>query len=149
MNTLQTYREHQLEIDRLHDLQIEVAGGTTAVVALVYGGNLYVANVGDSRALLCTSDEHGGLYVHNLTVDHNTKNPNELTRLANLGLNVELLTRGKKLGGLEHTRSLGDYALKGGYKDFDILRYLSVDSVWIVSLYVCCVQYGNIRASDC
>ena len=112
-----------MELDRLHDIQIELAGGSTAVVALVYQGNLYVANVGDSRALLCTSDEAGGLYVQVLSVDHTTKNPNELARLDSLGLNVELLTRGNRMAGLEHTRSIGDYALKGGYKDFDIIRY--------------------------
>jgi serine/threonine protein phosphatase PrpC len=129
MNTLQVYQEHQVELDRLHDIQIELAGGTTAVVGLVYQGNLYVANVGDSRALLCTSDEAGNLYVQVLSVDHTPKNPNEIARLASLGLDVELLTRGKRMAGLEHTRSIGDYALKGGYKDFDIISMATSEPV--------------------
>jgi TAK1-binding protein 1 len=137
MNTLQVYQEHQVELDRLHDIQIELAGGTTAVVGLVYQGNLYVANVGDSRALLCTSDEAGNLYVQVLSVDHTPKNPNEIARLASLGLDVELLTRGKRMAGLEHTRSIGDYALKGGYKDFDIIRYDGV-IVSVIALKVIC-----------
>ena len=123
-----------MELDRLHEIQIEVAGGTTAVVGLVYKGNLYVANVGDSRALLCTSDSTGSLYVQNVTVDHNIKNPNEVARLANIGLNVEQLMRGNRIGGLEHTRSIGDYALKGGYKDFDIIRYFCIG-------HCCCSKF--------
>ena len=38
------------EIGRLDDL---IKGGTTVVTALIYQNKLYVANVGDSRALLC------------------------------------------------------------------------------------------------
>ena len=37
-------------------LDMEIRGGTTAVVALMHGGVLYVGNVGDSRALLCKKD---------------------------------------------------------------------------------------------
>jgi protein phosphatase len=39
--------------------------GTTAVVALQYDGQVYISNLGDSRAYLIRGDE-----VHQLTVDH-------------------------------------------------------------------------------
>lgn len=39
------------EIGRLDDL---IKGGTTVVAALIFNNKLYAANVGDSRALLCS-----------------------------------------------------------------------------------------------
>lgn len=43
------------------NLDQEIRGGTTAVVALMHGGVLYVGNVGDSRALLCKKDRYHGM----------------------------------------------------------------------------------------
>lgn len=43
-------------------LDQEIRGGTTAVVAMMHGGVLYVGNVGDSRALLCKKDRYLGMF---------------------------------------------------------------------------------------
>ena len=57
-----------------------------------------------------------------LSTDHTIGNENELIRLSNLGLDVENIRRGPKFVNHESTRCIGDYTVKGGYKEFDILR---------------------------
>lgn len=61
---------------------------------MVYRGRLYVANVGDSRALLCKTDSNQVLRVVQLSVDHDLKNEDELLRLSHLGLDVESIRQG-------------------------------------------------------
>ena len=41
-------------VDEIDHLDNQIKGGTTVVLALIYNNYLYVANVGDSRALLCS-----------------------------------------------------------------------------------------------
>lgn len=64
------------------------------MVALVYGGRLYVANVGDSRALLCKTDDNQVLRVIQLSVDHDLRNEDELLRLSHLGLDTDSIRQG-------------------------------------------------------
>lgn len=85
---------------------------------------LYVANVGDSRAVLCLwIGSTGTLQCDQISDDHNVYNPLEQSRLENLGLNVQKLVEWGRLGPYANTRSIGDYSIKGGYKDVDILRW--------------------------
>ncbi|XP_064082457.1 TGF-beta-activated kinase 1 and MAP3K7-binding protein 1-like isoform X2 [Macrobrachium nipponense] len=109
-------------------LEHEIRGGTTAVVALVHGGTLYVGNVGDSRALLCKKDRLGVLKVKQLTSDHTTSSHDEVERLASIGLPASKI-RGAKLGNHELTRCIGNYFMKGGYMEFDILSSATVEPV--------------------
>ena len=109
---------------RLQELDKLIQGGTTAVVAVMYGNKLYAANVGDSRAVLFFNN---GSYA-NLSVDHSTDNLVELDRLARLNLNPQELRKNKRLGSQENTRSIGDYNLKEGYKDVDVLKYVPTTS---------------------
>lgn len=92
-------------------------GGTTATVVIVAGDELFVAWVGDSRAVLCREEEtHHGRYAPRtiaLTLDHNiSSNEAESDRCEAAGG----LVFGKFVGSctadgmLQVTRSLGDYA---------------------------------------
>lgn len=64
-------------------------------MALIHNGKLYVANVGDSRALLCKTDDNGVLKVIQLSVDHDLRNEDELLRMYKLGLNVDEIRKSK------------------------------------------------------
>jgi len=79
--------------------------GTTATIAMVFPDQLAVANVGDSRAIICC-DEHGSPIQ--LTVDHTASKPEERERLKGLGARV--LQRGvwRLEGELALSRSIGD-----------------------------------------
>lgn len=60
--------------------------------------------------------------VDRISVDHNTSNEGELQRLARCGLDPNKLRQDKRLGMQQNTRSIGDYSIKGGYTNVDILR---------------------------
>lgn len=117
----ETYQKFPDLVDKLNALNCELSAGTSAVVALVYKGRLYVANVGDSRALLCKTDSNQVLRVVQLSVDHDLRNEDELLRLSQLGLDVESVRQGSHLGNQENTRCLGNYLVKGGYREFEEL----------------------------
>ena len=109
------------KVARLQELESHISGGCTAVVAALIKNRLYVANVGDSRAILVYAAKDGSLQVKQLSEDHDVNNEQELKRLVALGLDREQLKKSGRLGTQENTRSIGDYILKGGYKDMDLL----------------------------
>ena len=67
-------------------------------------------------------DTEGRLIVQQISVDHNTQNERELQRLAECGLDPHTLRKNKRLGTQQNTRSIGDYSIKGGYTDVDVIR---------------------------
>ncbi|CAH8625845.1 unnamed protein product [Schistosoma rodhaini] len=86
-----------------------IDSGTTACVAVLVPVNgvvrLYVANAGDSRAVLC----RGGAAV-DLSVDHKPEDEDEKARIVAAGGTV---TRdGRVNGGLNLSRALGDHSYK-------------------------------------
>jgi len=89
--------------------------GSTATVALLHdspaGKELYVANVGDSKAVLI-----GGPDVQQLSWDHRGTNPLEESRVMHEGGFISTDEFGCKLVGglLAVTRAFGDHYLKGG-----------------------------------
>ncbi|XP_075717451.1 integrin-linked kinase-associated serine/threonine phosphatase 2C [Rhinoderma darwinii] len=84
--------------------------GTTAICVLVADNILYIANLGDSRALLCRMNEETHKpTVLSLSKEHNPTQYEERMRIQRAGGNVR---DGRVLGVLEVSRSLGD----GQYK---------------------------------
>ncbi|PFX19939.1 Integrin-linked kinase-associated serine/threonine phosphatase 2C [Stylophora pistillata] len=83
--------------------------GSTAVTALVMDDVLYVANLGDSRALLCRCGENGETSVVSLSKDHSPSQYEERMRIQKAGGTVR---EGRVLGVLEVSRSIGDGRFK-------------------------------------
>lgn len=97
----QTVMVDGVEIDISADLR---NSGSTACTAIIVGNELYVANVGDSRCVICRS----GLSL-NLTVDQNCDRVDEKKRVEEAGA---MVIRGRVFGDLAVTRSIGDRGFK-------------------------------------
>lgn len=81
------------------------ASGCTAVVALLVGRQLYVANAGDSRCVVC----RGGKVVE-MSFDHKPEDDIEFQRIRKAGGRVTL--DGRVNGGLNLSRAIGDHGYK-------------------------------------
>ncbi|XP_015173569.1 PREDICTED: probable protein phosphatase 2C 58 [Polistes dominula] len=79
--------------------------GCTAVVAILKGNELYVANAGDSRCVLCRDGQ-----ALELSLDHKPEDEPEMERIIKAGGKVSL--DGRVNGGLNLSRALGDHAYK-------------------------------------
>ncbi|KAK7497895.1 hypothetical protein BaRGS_00010766 [Batillaria attramentaria] len=88
--------------------------GTTAVVVLVINNTLYIANLGDSKSILCRYKEEDKKCVPvPLTTDHNPSVYAERMRIQKAGGHVR---DGRVMGILEVSRSIGD----GPYKNHGV-----------------------------
>lgn len=81
------------------------ASGCTAVVALLSGRDLYVANAGDSRCVVCRDGK-----VVEMSFDHKPEDDIELSRIRKAGGRVTL--DGRVNGGLNLSRAIGDHGYK-------------------------------------
>ncbi|OQR88114.1 protein phosphatase 2C [Achlya hypogyna] len=82
--------------------------GTTAVTVLAQGNTLYVANVGDSRAILVKKDGEAVA----LSTDHKPNRPDERERVTNMGGHVIFWGVWRVEGILAVSRAIGDRMLK-------------------------------------
>jgi len=95
--------------------------GTTCVSALIRKQRIIIANIGDSRCILCTKNG-----IKQLTTDHKPNIKGEITRILSMGGSVAQMEakNGKKIGpfrvwfkngfspGLAMSRSIGDSLAK-------------------------------------
>ena len=90
--------------------EVKVSSGTVAVLALVKDKDLWICNLGDCRAVLCTD----GTKAKAVSADHGAeKNPAEAERLQKLGVEV----RGGYVG--DHvavSRAFGNFTYQSGEK---------------------------------
>jgi len=83
--------------------------GSTAATVLLMGRRLFVANVGDSRVVLC----RGGGQCVELTSDHKPSRPDEAARVRAAG---GFILHKRVMGELAITRAFGDKSFKMGIK---------------------------------
>jgi len=89
--------------------KISMTTGSTAVVLLRYKDKIWVANVGDSRAIM-----NNGLNSIQLTNDHKPNNDEEYERIVSLGGKVIKANKGdvyRVNGVLAVSRAIGDFSL--------------------------------------
>nr|XP_015838764.1 PREDICTED: probable protein phosphatase 2C 21 [Tribolium castaneum] len=79
--------------------------GCTAVVALLKGNQLYVANAGDSRCIVCRNGK-----PIEMSIDHKPEDKPERKRIQKAG--GEVTWEGRVNGGLNLSRAIGDHAYK-------------------------------------
>uniref|UniRef100_A0A8C8YPR7 Integrin-linked kinase-associated serine/threonine phosphatase 2C n=1 Tax=Prolemur simus TaxID=1328070 RepID=A0A8C8YPR7_PROSS len=98
--------------------------GSTATCVLAVDNILYIANLGDSRAILCRYNEESQKHAAlSLSKEHNPTQYEERMRIQKAGGNVR---DGRVLGVLEVSRSIGDgqYKRCGVTSVPDIRRYV-------------------------
>lgn len=84
------------------------SSGSTAIIVVIKDNKLYVANVGDSRALLSRAGK-----VIPLSVDHKPNREDEKQRIEQAGGNVNDVEGIARVNGnLAISRSIGDHALR-------------------------------------
>lgn len=96
-------------VDERLDKRNTLDQGSTAVVCVVDTDYIYVAHVGDSRAVLCRTGESATA----LTDDHNTKNESEVKRIRDMNGLVFYFEGGfRVMGMLATTRGVGDHGMR-------------------------------------
>lgn len=111
LNFPQLLAEEILSVDReliSHAKASKDIAGTTAIVALHYANQLIVANVGDSRGVLC---DGRGVAIP-LSFDHKPQQLKERKRIKEAGGFIAFNGVWRVAGILATSRALGDYPLK-------------------------------------
>ena len=107
----------------------DVQAGCTAVVALLTGNKLYVANAGDSRAVLCRKGK-----AIPLSFDHKPSHPTEKERIESAGGFISNFGGMSRVNGnLNLSRAIGDLKYKGN-KEVSIHIFICSDISLIFKL---------------
>ncbi|CAF3847097.1 unnamed protein product [Adineta steineri] len=99
--------ENDADLGKMLDMNNDPgsSSGCTAVVALLHDKQVFVANAGDSRCVICRDGQ-----AIEMSIDHKPEDPPERTRIEKAGYKVTL--DGRVSGGLNLSRAIGDHAYK-------------------------------------
>lgn len=97
INVYGNYHNNPRILDRIEQIDYELASETSAALAIIYNSKLYVANAGNCRVLLCQTDQDPVLTVKQLSTDHNLSNEDELLRLQQIGVDINNLKHSKSI----------------------------------------------------
>ena len=103
-----------------HDALEVALSGACACMAYIEGSNIHVANVGDTRAVVGSVDDHGNWMAKPLSIDHNVDNEAEVYRLKSSHPPSEhsfILKNNRLLGQLIPLRAFGDVRYKWSLPD--------------------------------
>ncbi|XP_063821857.1 uncharacterized protein LOC135071916 isoform X4 [Ostrinia nubilalis] len=124
--------------------------GCTAVVALLKGNELYVANAGDSRCIICREGK-----AIDMSIDHKPEDTPELERITKAGGKVS--NDGRINGGLNLSRAIGDHSYKQN-KELDAkeqmitalpdVKTLTIDPVKDQFMVLACDGIWNFMSSQ-
>jgi len=139
--------EAYIEVDTAlaHHMDASVSG-TTAVTCLVKKSHMWIANSGDSRAIIVRKRPDGSFMAVDLTLDHKPDCPSEMKRILQMGGHVTPAGANgspsrvwHNLRGLAMARSIGDHAAAtvGVIAEPEITEYDLVDD-----------DYALVVASD-
>ncbi|KAL3622734.1 hypothetical protein CASFOL_032029 [Castilleja foliolosa] len=114
---------HEMDEELEADASIEsYCSGTTSVTVFKKGEHLIMANIGDSRAILCKRDKNNELLSEQLTVDLKPNLPDEMERIKSCQGRVLAMDEEPKVfriwmpdqdcPGLAMARAFGDFCLK-------------------------------------
>jgi len=134
----QALSEAYIEVDTNLAKEIDASvSGTTAVTCLIKEGHLWIANSGDSRAIVVrNAGPNGQLKAIDLTIDHKPDSPGEMKRILQMGGHVTPAGANgspsrvwHNLRGLAMARSIGDHAAAtvGVIAEPEITEYDLVD----------------------
>lgn len=127
--------------------------GTTATTMIILNNAIYVANIGDSKAVVARKKEDGTLSAICLTVDHNPMDHDERMRIQKTGAVVN--SRDGRINGfIEVSRSIGDLPFKSlgiictpdikklTLSGNDQFAIIACDGLWKVFSNIEAVQYA-------
>ncbi|CAF2241359.1 unnamed protein product [Rotaria magnacalcarata] len=99
--------DNDTELGKMLDMSSDPgsSSGCTAVVTLLRDKQLFVANAGDSRCVVCRNGR-----AIEMSIDHKPEDIEERTRIEKAGYKVTL--DGRVSGGLNLSRAIGDHAYK-------------------------------------